>query len=328
MRIMTYKDAVLEVLAEEMKRDPAVFVMAEDLHGRGGGLGHYLGLKELLGGDTSHMLDTPISETAIVSSAVGAALAGMRPVIDMRFSNCLPACMEELVNQAAKSRYMFGGQGKVHMVVRCPDGIVKMQGAHHTDCLEAWFAHVPGLQVVVPSCPAEGRGLLRTAIRNENPVMFLEHKTLFKTEGEVPDDDGPIPFGKARIAREGRDVTLVVYGVMVNRALEAAKTLAAEGIDAEVLDLRTLSPWDKETVLASVRKTGYAVVAHEAVRQGGFGAELSATISEEAFTDLKSPVVRIGAPFVPIPMSPHLEDMCRTLPADIVRAARRALGRE
>ena len=256
MRIMTYKDAALEVLAEEMKRDPAVFVMAEDLHGRGGGL------------------------------------------------------------------------GKVHMVIRCPDGIVKMQGAHHTDCLEAWFAHVPGLQVVVPSCPAEGRGLLRTAIRNDNPVMFLEHKTLFKTEGEVPDDDSPIPFGKARVAREGRDVTLVVYGVMVNRALEAAKTLAAEGIDAEVLDLRTLSPWDKETVLASVRKTGHAVVAHEAVRQGGFGAELSATISEEAFTDLKSPVVRIGAPFVPIPMSPHLEDMCRTLPADIVRAARRALGRE
>ena len=281
MRIMTYKDATLEVLAEEIKRDPAVFVMAEDLHGRGGGLGHYLGLKELLGGDTSHMLDTPISETAIVSSAVGAALAGMRPVIDMRFSNCLPACMDELVNQAAKSRYMFGGQGKVHMVVRCPDGIVKMQGAHHTDCLEAWFAHVPGLQVVVPSCPAEGR-----------------------------------------------DVTLVVYGVMVNRALEAAKTLAAEGIDAEVLDLRTLSPWDKETVLASVRKTGHAVVAHEAVRQGGFGAELSATIAEEAFADLQSPVVRIGAPFVPIPMSPHLEDMCRTLPADIVRAARRALGRE
>ena len=191
MRIMTYKDAVLEVLAEEMKRDPAVFVMAEDLHGRG------------------------------------------------------------------------GGQGKVHMVIRCPDGIVKMQGAHHTDCLEAWFAHVPGLQVVVPSCPAEGRGLLRTAIRNDNPVMFLEHKTLFKTEGEVPDDNSPIPFGKARVAREGRDVTLVVYGVMVNRALEAAKTLAAEGIDAEVLDLRTLSPWYKETVLASVRKTGRKIVTKE-----------------------------------------------------------------
>lgn len=326
MKRMTYKDATLEALAEEMKRDPSVYIMAEDLHGRGGGLSHYLGLRELLGGDTSRMLDAPISETAIVSSAVGAALAGMRPVIDMRFSNCLPACMDELINQAAKSRYMFGGQGKVHMVVRCPDGIVKMQGAHHTDCLEAWFAHVPGLQVVVPSCPAEGRGLLKTAIRNDNPVMFLEHKTLFKTEGEVPEEEELIPFGKARIARPGRDVTLVVYGVMVNRALEAARTLALEGIEAEVLDLRTLSPWDHETVLRSVRRTGRAVVAHEAVRQGGFGAELSATIAEEAFSDLKAPVVRIGAPFVPIPMSPHLEDLCRTLPSDIAAAARRAMA--
>lgn len=326
MQRKTYKEATLEALAEEIRRDPSVFVMAEDLHGRGGGLSHYLGLKELLGGDVSHMLDTPISETAIVSSAVGAALSGMRPVIDMRFSNCLPACMDELINQAAKSRYMFGGQGKVSMVVRCPDGIVKMQGAHHTDCLEAWFAHVPGLQVVVPSCPAEGKGLLKTAIRNDNPVIFLEHKTLFKTEGDVPEEDYTIPFGKARVAREGRDVTLVVYGVMVNRALAAAETLAAEGIDAEVLDLRTLTPLDKETILASVRKTGRAVVAHEAVRHGGFGAELSATIAEEAFSALKAPVVRIGAPFVPIPVSPHLEDLCRVLPENIVQAARQVMG--
>lgn len=325
MRTMTYKDATLEALAEEMGRDPTVFVMAEDLLGRGGGQGHYLGLRELLNGDTSRMLDTPISETAIVSSAVGAALAGMRPVIDMRFSNCLPACMDELVNQAAKSRYMFGGQGKVHMVVRCPDGIVKAQGAHHTDCLEAWFAHVPGLQVVVPSSPAEGKGLLKTAIRNENPVIFLEHKTLFKTEGLVPEESYTIPFGKARIARKGSDVTLVVYGVMVGRALEAAKILETEGIDTEVLDLRTLSPWDKETVLASARKTGRVVVAHEAVRQGGFGAELSATISEEAFSSLRTPVVRIGGPFVPIPATPPLEDLCRVLPANIVEAVHKVM---
>ena len=325
MRTMTYKDATLEALAEEMGRDPTVFVMAEDLLGRGGGQGHYLGLRELLNGDTSRMLDSPITETAIVSSAVGAALAGMRPVIDMRFSNCLPACMDELVNQAAKSRYMFGGQGKVHMVVRCPDGIVKAQGAHHTDCLEAWFAHVPGLQVVVPSSPAEGKGLLKTAIRNENPVIFLEHKTLFKTEGLVPEESYTIPFGKARIARKGSDVTLVVYGVMVGRALEAAKILETEGIDTEVLDLRTLSPWDKETVLASARKTGRVVVAHEAVRQGGFGAELSATISEEAFSSLRTPVVRIGGPFVPIPATPPLEDLCRVLPANIVEAVHKVM---
>ena len=212
------------------------------------------------------------------------------------------------------------------MVVRCPDGILKMQGAHHTDCLEAWFAHMPGLQVVIPSSPAEGKGLLKTAIRNDNPVMFFEHKTLFKMEGEVPDEEYTIPIGKARIAREGKDVSIVVYGIMVSRALAAAEELAADGIDAEVIDLRTVSPWDKETVLASIKKTGRVVVAHEAVKQCGFGAELSATIAEEALSDLKGPIVRIGAPFVPIPMTPHLEDLCRTLPKDIAAAARKAVS--
>ena len=325
MSIKTYKLAMLEAMAEEMRRDPSVYLMAEDLLGRGGGSSQYLGLSEMLG-STERLLDAPISETAIVASAVGAALAGMRPVIDMRFSNCLPVCMDELVNQAAKSRYMFGGQGKVHMVVRCPDGILKMQGAHHTDCLEAWFAHMPGLQVVIPSSPAEGKGLLKTAIRNDNPVMFFEHKTLFKMEGEVPDEEYTIPIGKARIAREGKDVSIVVYGIMVSRALAAAEELAADGIDAEVIDLRTVSPWDKETVLASIKKTGRVVVAHEAVKQCGFGAELSATIAEEALSDLKGPIVRIGAPFVPIPMTPHLEDLCRTLPKDIAAAARKAVS--
>jgi len=325
MSIKTYREATWEAMREEMLRDGSVYAMAEDIHGTGGSMGHYTGLGEAVG-DESRVMDAPISETAIVSSAVGAALSGMRPVIDLRFSNCLPVCMDELINQAAKSRYMFGGQGKVHMVVRCPDGILKMQGAHHTDCLEAWFAHVPGLQVVIPSSPAEGKGLLKSAIRNENPVMFFEHKTLFDIKAEVPDGEYTIPIGKARIAREGRDVSIIVYGIMVSRALEAAGTLAAEGIDAEVVDLRTISPWDRETVLASVRKTGHAVVAHEAVKQGGFGAELSATIAEEAFQDLKAPVVRIGAPFVPIPMAPNLEDLCRTLAKDIVRSVKTALG--
>jgi len=324
MSIKTYREATWEAMKEEMLRDSSVYAMAEDIRGMGGSMGHYTGLGEAVG-DESRVMDAPISETAIVSSAVGAALSGMRPVIDLRFSNCLPVCMDELINQAAKSRYMFGGQGKVHMVVRCPDGILKMQGAHHTDCLEAWFAHVPGLQVVIPSSPAEGKGLLKSAIRNENPVMFFEHKTLFDMEAEVPDGEYTIPIGKARIAREGGDVSIVVYGIMVSRALEAAETLAAEGIDAEVIDLRTISPWDRETVLASVRKTGHAVVAHEAVKQGGFGAELSATIAEEAFQDLKAPVVRIGAPFVPIPMAPNLEDLCRTLAKDIVRSVKTAL---
>lgn len=324
MSIKTYKQATWEAMKEEMLRDSSVYVMAEDIKGNGGNQAQYLDLGKAIG-DESRVMDAPISETAIAASAVGAALAGMRPVIDLRFSNCIPVCMDELTNQAAKSRYMFGGQGKVHMVVRCPDGILKMQGAHHTDCLEAWFAHMPGLQVVIPSSPAEGKGLLKSAIRNDNPVMFFEHKTLFKMEGEVPDGEYTIPIGKARIAREGKDVTIVVYGVMVSRALSAAEELQKEGIDAEIVDLRTISPWDKEAVLASVRKTGRAVVAHEAVKQAGFGAEISATIAEEAFDALKAPIVRIGAPFVPIPMSPVLEDLCRVLPKDIVTAAEQVM---
>ena len=320
----TYRQATLEAMIEEMRRDPSVYAMAEDIRGIGGSMKHYYGLGEAIG-DESRVLDAPISETAIVGSAVGAALAGMRPVVDLRFSNCMTVCMDELINQAAKSRYMFGGQGKVHMVVRCADGILKMQGAHHTDSLEAWFAHIPGLQVVIPSSPAEGKGLLKTAIRNDNPVIFLEHKRLFEVEGEVPDEEYLLPIGKANVVRPGRDVSIIVYGIMVSRALEAAETLVREGIDPEIVDLRTLSPWDRETVLRSVEKTGRAVVAHEAVRQGGFGAEISATIAEEAFHQLKGPVVRIGAPFVPIPMTPHLEDMCRTLAGDIVEAAKQAM---
>ena len=283
MSIKTYKQATWDAMKEEMLRDPTVYAMAEDMIGTGGVMGQYMGLGEAIG-DPGRVLDTPISETAMVASAVGAAMAGMRPIVDLRFSNCMPVAMDELINQAAKSRYMFGGQGKVRLVIRCGDGILKMQGAHHTDCLEAWFAHTPGLQVVTPSSPTEGKGLLKTAIRNDNPVIFLEHKMLFNMEEDVPDGEYTIPFGRARVAREGRDLTIVVYGIMVSRALEAAKTLEQEGISAEVIDLRTLSPWDRETVLASVHKTGRAVVAHEAVKQGGFGAEISATIAEEAFS--------------------------------------------
>jgi len=324
MSVITYKQATWDAMKEEMLRDKSVIVMAEDLLGLGGSMGHYAGLGEAIG-DMSRTLNTPISETAIVASCVGAALAGMRPVMDMRFSNCLPVCMDEIVNQAAKSRYMFGGQGKVSMVLRCPDGILKMQGAHHTDSLEAWFAHVPGLQVVMPSSPAEGKGLLKTAIRNDNPVIFLEHKMLFAMEGEVPEGDYTIPIGKANIAKEGKDITIVCYGIMVSRALEAAKMLEAEGYNAEVVDLRTLSPWDKETVLASVKKTGKLLVAHEAVKRGGFGGEIASTVAEEAFEYLKAPIVRLGGPFVPIPVAPNLEDMCRVLPKDVYEGAKKIL---
>ena len=325
MSIKTYKQATWEAMKEEMLRDPTVYAIAEDMKGTGGMKGQYTGLGEAIG-DESRLLDAPISETAIVSSAVGAALAGMRPVVDLRFTNCMFVCMDELINQAAKCRYMFGGQGKVRIVVRASDGILKMQGAHHTDCLDAWFAHVPGLQVVVPSSPAEAKGLLKTAIRNDNPVIFLEHKAIFEMQGEVPDGEYTIPFGKANIVRAGSDVTIVVYGIMVPRAVEAAEMLEKEGISAEVIDLRTLSPWDEETVLASVQKTGRAVVATEGAKRAGFGAEISATIAEEAFRSLKAPIERLGAPFVPIPVAPNLEDLCRVLPADIAEAARRTMG--
>jgi len=324
--IKSYKQATFEAMKEEMLRDSTIYAIAEDINGMGGANGRYSGLGNAIN-DPERVIDAPISEAAIVGSAVGAAMSGLRPIVDLRFSNCIPCAMDEIVNQAAKSRYMFGGQAKVPMVIRVPDGILKMQGAHHTDCIEAWFTHVPGLQVVAPSSPAEGKGLLKTAIRNDNPVLFFEHKTLISMEGEVPDEEYAIPFGKARIAREGSDVTIVVYGIMVSRALDAADILAASGISTEVIDLRTLSPWDKETVIESVKKTGRVVVAHEAVKQSGFGAEISATISEEAFSYLKSPIVRIGAPFVPIPMAPNLEDECRILPKNICNAVYKALGK-
>ena len=322
MAVQTYREATFDAMKEEMIRDSSIYAIAEDINGQGGAHGRYTGVGKAIG-DPDRVLDAPISEAAIVGSAVGAAMAGMRPIVDLRFSNCIPCAMDEIVNQAAKSRYMFGGQGKVPLVIRCPDGILKMQGAHHTDCLEAWFTHVPGLQVVVPSSPAEGKGLLKTAIRNDNPVLFFEHKRLMEMKGEVPEKDYTIPLGKARVAREGNDVTVVVYGIMVSRAMDAAEHLAEEGIHAEVIDLRTLSPWDKETVFQSVRKTGRAVVAHEAVRQSGFGAEISASISEELFSVLKAPVVRIGAPFVPIPVAPNLEDMCRVLPEHIYEGVKK-----
>ena len=325
MSIKTYREATFDAMKEEMLRDPSIYAIAEDIRGTGGSHGRYIGLGDAIG-DWSRVMDAPISEAAIVGSAVGAAMSGMRPIVDLRFSNCVACAMDEIVNQAAKSRYMFGGQGKVSMVIRVPDGILKMQGAHHTDCIEAWITHVPGLQVVVPSTPAEGKGLLKTAIRNDNPVLFFEHKTIMEVKGEVPDDDYTIPFGQARIARPGKDVSVVVYGIMVSRALTAAEQLAAEGIDIEVIDLRTLSPWDKDTVLESVKKTGRAVIAHEAVKQSGFGAEVASVIAEEAFADLKAPVVRIGGPFVPIPVAPNLEDMCRVLPKNIVEGVKKVIA--
>jgi pyruvate dehydrogenase E1 component beta subunit len=308
-------------MQEEMQRDPKVFVMGEDIARQGGIFGQFKDLGSLVGAE--RVIDTPISETAIVGAAVGAALAGMRPVADMHFADFFGVCMDEVFNQMAKIRYMFGGQTKVPVVVRAPDGMGKGAAAQHSQSVEAWFVHIPGIQVVVPSNAADAKGLLKSAIRSDTPVVYFENKTLFPIKGDVPEGDHLTPIGKANISREGKDVTLISYSAMLLKCLTAAETLAQEGISAEVLDLRTLSPLDTETILASVRKTSRVVIAHEAVKQGGVGAEVAAIIAEEALDALDAPIARVASPFTPVPFSPTLEEAYRIRPEHIVAAAKK-----
>lgn len=323
MREITFSQATLEAMAEEMRRDPTVFVLGEDIARQGGIFGQFKGLPQEFGYE--RVLDTPISETAIVGSAVGAALTGMRPVADMHFADFVTCAMDEIVNQAAKIHYMFGGQARLPLVVRAPDGVVKSAGAQHSQSLEAWFVHVPGLKVVAPSTPYDAKGLLKAAIRDDDPVLYFEHKALFAMKGPVPEVEHVVPIGKADVKRRGRDVTVVTYSIMVHRALEAAEELAGDGIDVEVVDLRTLAPMDVETVLESVRKTKKVVVAHEACRRGGAGAEIAAIIAEEAFDYLDAPVERVGTLDVPIPFSPPLEARVVPRKKEVVEAVRRVV---
>ncbi len=269
--------------------------------------------------------DTPISEAAILGAAVGAAMSGTRPVVEMRFADFALCAVDELVNQAAKARYMFGGQTKVPLVVREPMGMWRSSAAQHSQSLESWYTHIPGLVVVCPSTPHDNLGLLKSSIRCDDPVVYMEHKNLWGFEGEVPDDD-PIPLGVARIARTGRDLTIVSWSSTCHKAMLAAVTLEEEGLEAEVIDLRTLWPWDKSTVLDSVEKTGRLLVAHEAVQVGGFGAEVAATVADRAFSSLRAPIKRIGAPRVPIPYAPPLEDLLRVTPERIAAVARELMG--
>ncbi|MCP1336571.1 alpha-ketoacid dehydrogenase subunit beta [Futiania mangrovi] len=324
---MTYIDAARQTLAEEMRRDPTVWAVGEDL-GRGGVFTQYKGLVEEFGPD--RISDAPISEAAILGAAVGAAMMGTRPVVEMRFSDFALCAVDELVNQAAKARYMFGGQSRVPMVVREPIGMWRSSAAQHSQSLEAWYAHIPGLVVVTPATPADLRVLLAGAIRCDDPVVFMEHKDLWALEGEVPDgpvDGDPIvELGRARVAREGRDITIVSWSAAVHGAMAAAETLGTEGISAEVIDLRTIWPWDREAVLASVRRTGRLLVVHEAVAAGGFGAEIAATVAETLHGDLRAPVRRLGAPRIPISYAPPLEDRVRVTPEAIVAAARSMVG--
>lgn len=321
MREITFSQATLEAMSEEMKRDNRVFVMGEDIARQGGIFGQFKGLADEFGAD--RVRDTPISETAIMGAAVGAALAGMRPVADMHFADFMGVCMDEIFNQMAKVRYMFGGQCTVPVVVRAPDGIANRAAAQHSQSIEAWFLHMPGVKVVAPSNPADAKGLLKAAIRDDNPIIYFENKILYREKGPVPEGEYIVPIGKANVAKEGKDVTIISYSIMMKKAFEAAEILAKEGIEVEVIDLRTISPFDKETILESVKKTHRLVIIHEAVKQGGVGAEISAFVAEEAMDYLDAPILRFGAPFVPVPFSPPLEDAYKMKTSDIVEGIRK-----
>ncbi|MDX2316041.1 MAG: alpha-ketoacid dehydrogenase subunit beta [Gammaproteobacteria bacterium] len=322
MAICTYMQASKAALVEEMQRDASVWALGEDL-GRGGVFGQYAGLAELFGAE--RIVDAPISEAAIMGTAVGAAMNGTRPVVEMRFSDFALCAIDELVNQAAKARYMFGGQTRVPLVAREPVGMWRSSAAQHSQSLESWYTHIPGLVVVMPSTPADNKGLLKTAIRSDDPVVYMEHKDLWPLEGEVPDGEHLVPFGSARVVRAGTDITIVSWSKTVHTAAEAAAELAAQGIEAEVIDLRTLWPWDEETVFASVEKTGRLLVAHEAVGVSGFGAEIVASVCEQRHDALRAPPRRITAPRVPIAYAPPLEDHVRVTTTRITEATRQLI---
>ncbi len=319
MTTMTYLDAGLRAVIEEMERDPSVWALGEDL-GRGGVFGQYRGLQDMFG--KQRIADTPISEACIMGAAVGAAMTGTRPIVEMRFSDFALCAVDELVNQAAKARFMFGGQMRVPLVAREPIGMWRSSAAQHSQSLESWYTHIPGLVVVTPATPADNLGLLKSAIRSDDPVVYMEHKNLWALEGDVPDSEYLVPLGKADVAREGRDVTVVTWSGMRHGCLRAAEKMADEGAEAEVIDLRTLWPWDRETVFASVERTGRLLVVQEAVSVSGFGAEIAASVAEALHHRLKAGVRRLGAPRIPIAYSPGLEDKARVTDEAIISALR------
>lgn len=321
MRTITYSQAIYETLREEMARDPNVILIGEDVGTFGGVWGVSGDLMKLFGED--RVRDTPISETAIIGAALGAAMMGLRPIAEIMFGDFLPVAGDQLVNQLAKARYMSGGKAKVPVTVRITTGAPGSAAAQHSQSPEGWYMNVPGLKIAVPATPADAAGLLRTAIRGDDPVLFFEHKMLYAGKGEVPDGaDFAVPFGQAAVRREGRDVTVIAIGGMLPKALEAAEQLAGEGIDVEVVDPRTLVPLDKETLLTSVRKTSRVVIAHEAHKRLGPGAEIAALIAEEAIAYLDGPIVRVAARNVPLPYSPELENHVLPQTQDIIEAAR------
>jgi pyruvate/2-oxoglutarate/acetoin dehydrogenase E1 component len=320
VREMTYAEAVRETLADLMDTDERVFLMGEDIGVYGGAFGVTTGLLERFGRE--RVRDTPISEIAIVGAGVGAALCGMRPVVELQFSDFVTCAMDQIVNQAAKIHFMLGGAAQVPLVIRAPAGSGTGAAAQHSQSLEAWFAHVPGLKVVMPATPADAMGLLRAAVADPNPVLVLEHKLLYKERGPVPPGHH-VPLGAAAVRRRGTDLTIVATSVMVGRSLTAAEELAAEGIEATVVDPRTITPLDEATILAEVAATGKALLVQEAPRTGGFAAEIAARIAEsDTFHALKAPVVRLCGLDVPMPYAPELEKAAVPQVPDIVAAAR------
>ena len=321
MRSITYSQAIYEIMREEMARDPNIILIGEDVGIFGGVWGVSGDLVKLFGED--RVRDTPISETAIIGAALGAAMMGLRPIAEIMFGDFLPVAGDQLVNQLAKARYMSGGVANVPVTVRITSGAPGSAAAQHSQSPEGWYMNVPGLKIAVPATPADAAGLLRTAIRGEDPVLFFEHKMLYALKGEVSEDpDFAVPFGQAAVRREGKDVTVIAIGGMLPKALAAAETLAAEGIDVEIMDPRTLVPLDTETILASVRKTSRVIVAHEAHKRLGPGAEIAAMIAEEAIGYLDGPIVRVAARNVPLPYSPELENYVLPQTQDIIEAAR------
>src|SRR5918912_71773 len=299
---LSYREAVRDALSRAMREDESVFIMGEDIAEMGGSMAVTQGMLAEFGGE--RVRNTPISEMAIVGTAIGAAMQGMRPVVEIMYEDFLTLSLEQIVNQAAKHRYMSGGQLTVPLTIRTQGGAGWSPGAQHAQQLEAWLVHIPGLKVAYPSTPEDVRGMLWTAIYDNNPVVFFEHRLMYPVKGEVPDELEPIPLGKARTLREGTDVTVIALGPLVHRALDAAKQAEENGISVEVIDPRTLQPLDEETLVASVKKTNRAVVAHEAVTRMGFGAEVAAVLQYRAFDWLDAPNDRVGARFTPLPFAP------------------------
>lgn len=322
MKEVRYIRAITEALREEMARDESVFVIGEDVGKSGGSFSATRGLLDEFG--EKRVKDTPISESAIVGLAIGAAMQGLRPVAEIMFMDFLAVCMDQIVNQLAKTRYMFGGQYKVPVVIRTPCGGGLNSGPQHSQCLEAWFAHVPGLKVVMPATPYDVKGLLKSAIRDDNPVLFVEHKALYGLPGKIPEEEFLVPLGRADVKRPGKDVTVVAASRTVHQSLEAAEVLAKEGIEVEVIDLMTITPLDKEMIFQSVEKTSRLVIAHEAVKAFGIGAEISAMVSEEKIDCLDGPILRVGAPYTPVPF--NLEKFYLPKAEDIVKAVRKVMA--